>query len=413
MTILSILIIFIGCSNSDSSSSSGSSGGSTTTSTGTTKTKPTIKFYGKVIEYTSGPMMTDALVEAVKDDYIVDAIQVDWSNQDKVIRTGIASGEPCDVYNYTPSGMVNFKDMALDLKPYLDADPTWKSQFSEAALAAGTYDGKVLNVPWEQNFPTVLANKTKFDELGIKIPNTWTMEEFLRVCDQIKDAGYYPFANAMDLGRASWLYRNAIMSVVVSEGKYDDYIEGTLPLDGPESRKALEAVASLYNNDYMYPGAGAVTVKNDEVKAGFYQGKVLMMTEIAAGAKNTAKDAGFEVATAPWPSAGSVSAGHGVYNGFFIPLNAPNLEAAVEVLKVFTSASIQAIHGEQGYIPANIHVEISDPFVQEIMDQGATVQSGTYPYSIKQIDYYSNMLMPDLILNGGVGQVLTNLEKLK
>jgi len=367
--------------------------------------KPVVKFYGKVIEYTSGPMMTDALTEMLKDQYVIDAIQVDWANQDTVIRTGIASGDPCDIYNYTPQGMVNFVDMAVDLKPYLDADPEWAATIPQGALDAATYDGKIFNVPWEQNFPVVLANKTILDELGIVVPDAWTIEEFLVVCEKIKAAGYYPFTNASDLGRASWLYRNAMLSVVTSEGLAEEYAAGNVSLAGEESRKALEAVKSLYDNDYMYPGAGAVTVKNDECKAGFYQGEVLMMPEIAAGAKNTASGADFEVVTVPWPSAGEVPAINGVYNGFFIPLNVKDVDVAIDVLKAFTSAEIQAIHAAEGYIPSNNTVVVDDPFVKEILKSAATIGTD-YPFTIEQIDYYRNGYLPELILGGGVEAVL-------
>jgi ABC-type glycerol-3-phosphate transport system substrate-binding protein len=384
----------------------------TTKDTLTETAKPLVKVYGKVIEYTSGPMMTDALTEMLKDKYVIDAIQVDWANQDTVIRTGIASGDPCDLYNYTPSGMVNFLDMSIDLKPYLDADPEWKAQFSDTALAAGTYDGKILNVPWEQNFPIILANKTVLDELGIVIPDKWTFEEFSVVADKIKAAGYYPLANASDQGRATWIYRNAMLSEVVSEGKGDEFAAGTLSITGDEALKALEAVKSLYDNDYMYPGQGAVTVKNDECKVGFYQGDALMMSEIAAGAKNTAGEADFEVVTVPWPSSGSVEAINGVYNGFFIPMNVKDVDVAVDVLKAFTSTEIQTIHGAEGYIPANVNVEITDPFVNEVLSRSTAI-AADYPYTIEEWDYLRNGLLPDLILNGGVDTVIEQLKALE
>ncbi|MFV0342537.1 MAG: ABC transporter substrate-binding protein [Anaerocolumna sp.] len=375
--------------------------------------KPTIKVYGKVIEYTSGPMMTDALTEKLKDKYNIEAIQVDWANQDTVIRTGIASGEPCDIYNYEPGRMFNFADMAVDLKPYLDADPEWKAQFNESALEAGTIDGKILNVPWESNFSTILANKTKLDELGITIPESWTMDEFLEVCKSIKDSGAFPFANATDLGRAGWLYRNAMLSVVVGEGRYEDYIKGQVPLNESESKIALEATKILYDKGYMYPGEGAVTVKNDEIKAAFYQGDLLIMPEIAAGAKVTAAAADFEVVTVPWPAAGNTPAIHGVYNGFFIPKNCADIDAAVEVLKVLTSPEIQKIHADEGYIPANVKVEVTEPFVKTVVAQSKDLYSPEDPASVEMTDYRANYLLPELILGGSVDEVADKLESLR
>ena len=76
-------------------------------STGLAEEKTKIKFYGECIEYTSGPKMVDALIEKLGDTYNIERIQIDWSNLDKVIRTGIASGDPCDLYNNYNFSMPN------------------------------------------------------------------------------------------------------------------------------------------------------------------------------------------------------------------------------------------------------------------------------------------------------------------
>lgn len=377
--------------------------------------KVNIKFYGKVIEYTSGPKMTDALEEKLKDQYNIESIQVDWANQDKVIRTGIASGEPCDIYNFPPNEMSKFKDMAADLTPYLDADPEWKAQFEESALASGTIDGKILSIPWESNFTVVLANKKLLDDAGIEVPQSWNYEEFKQACGKIQESGVFPFANANDLGRSSWLYRNGILSETLSAGTYEDFTKGALPLNGPEVKKTLEDIQSLFDDGYMYPGEGAVTVKNDEIKAAFSQGKVAMMGEIAAGAKATAEEfqkSGIDVVIVPWPKVGEQDAINGGNNGFFIPKNCKDIDAAVAVLKAYTSTDIQAIHAADGYIPANKDVEITDDFVKSIVAQAAFLHSED-PASTLMSDYRSNNLIADLILNGGVDTVMENLEEIR
>lgn len=375
----------------------------------------TVKVYGKVVEYTSGPVMMDALTKAEAGKYNIDAIQVDWANLDKVIRTGIASGDPCDIYNYAPTSCVtNFSDMAVDLKPYLDADPEWKAQFRDEDLAAGTTaDGRIIDVPWESNFSVILANKTKLDEMGITIPASWTYDDFVKVCQKIKDAGLFPFANATDLNRADWIFRNAMLSEVCTAGKYEDFTAGKVSYKGDEAKRALENTKMLYDKGYMYPGDGAVTAKGDEIKAAFYQGKLLMMPEIAAGAKVTAADADFEVVAIPWPSSNTTPAILGGLNGFFIPQNCKDVDAAVDVLKVLTSSDIMKIHAEQGYIPVNTQVEVTDPFVKSVIAQAATLKAPEDPATPEMNDYKANQLMPDLILNGGVATAQDALESLR
>lgn len=371
--------------------------------------KVTIRFYGKCIEYTSGPKMTDALEDALKDKYNIESIQIDWTNLDAVIRTGIASNDPCDVYNYDAPSMENFAEMAVDLTPYLEADPDFKACFTQAALDACTIDGKIVCLPWETNFPVILGNKEALEAAGVEIPKAWTMDEFMVACEKIRATGAYPFTNATDLNRGSWLYRNAILSEAASSGKAEEWAAGTLGFDSEESRSALEKVKALYDYDYMYPGEGAVTVKNDECKAAFYQGKVLMIPEIAAGAKQTALGVtGFTPVLVPWPSAGEIGVINGVYNCLFIPKNSKNIDAAVEVMKTFLGADIQKIHAEEGYIPANVHVEITDEFVNDVIAQAGTIGEEILATSPLH-DYWANNLTADLVLNGGVDTVIANL----
>lgn len=397
------------------STAAGSSAASSAAASTTSGDVKNIKFYGKVVEYTSGPKMTDALIAKEKGKYNIDAIQVDWANLDKVIRTGIASGDPCDIYNYSPqSTIANFSDMAVDLKPYLDKDPDWKAQFSDKDLAAcTTEDGRIICVPWESNFSVILANKDKLDELGITIPDSWTYADFLPVCQKIKDAGYFPFANASDLNRADWIFRNAMLSEVCTAGTYDDFTKGKVSYKGTEATNALKNTKELYDKGYMYPGDGAVTAKGDEVKAAFYQGKLLMMPEIAAGAKVTASQADFNVVAIPWPSSNKEAAILGGLNGFFIPQNCKDVDAAVDVLKAYTNADIMKIHAEEGYIPVNTQVEVTDPFVKTVMAQAATLKSPEDPATAEMNDYKANKLMPDLILNGGVDTAEEQLETLR
>ncbi len=384
----------------------------TTTDTMSSGEKANIKFYGKVIEYTSGPMMTDALEAKLAETHEIESIQVDWANLETVIRTGIASNEPADIYNCSDQQLGNFQDMAVDLTPYLEADPEFKAYFSESALESVTFDGKILGLPWETNFQTILGNKEAIEAAGVEIPEAWTMEEFMEACQKIQDAGKFPFANATDLNRAYWIFDNAYRSEVNAAGMQEEYTAGTLSYDSDPARAALESVKGLYDNGYMYPGEGAVTVKNDEVKAAFYQGDVLMFTEIAAGAKQTALAAeGFTPVPIPWPSSSEVDATNGVMNVLFIPQNSENIEAAVQVIKAYLAPDIQSIHAEEGYIPANVAVEITDTFVNGIVAQTATkFATPTYPSPV--FDYLNNNMTADLVLNGGVETVVTNVTNI-
>lgn len=369
--------------------------------------KPTIKFYGKCIEYTSGPMMTDALEEKLADKYNIESIQIDWSNLDSVVRTGIASNDPCDIYNYAMPA--NIADMAVDLTPYLDADPEFKSWFSDAELSLGTVDGRLVSLMWETNFPVMIGNKTALEAAGVTIPDAWTMDEFKEACQKVSDTGVFPLGHATDLNRAYWIWYNAMLSITHSNGTYDAWMAGDLSYESDDCKAAMEATKSLYDLNYMYPGEGAVTAKSDEIRAAFYQGKCLMMTETAAQAASVAAEADFDVVIIPWPAAGEQNAISCGGNMFFIPKNCSNEEAAVEVLKTFLSPEIQAIHAEQGYIPANVKVESDNVIVKGVLAQAPFFSVGPTP-DAATFDYMANNLIADLVLNGGVDFAAANLQ---
>lgn len=372
-----------------------------------------IRFYGRVLEYTSSERMMDKLQEKFRNKYTIESLPVEWQNQEKIVRREIISGNPCDIYNFEMNRIVLLEDMAVDLKPYLDADPDWRAQFRPSALEEACVNGRILAVPWESNFPVILANKELLNRAEVSIPDSWNYEEFESACEKIKRLGVYPFSNAGDMGHGGWLYRNGMLSASLSNGTYERYTKGSLPLDGKESRETLQAIQSLYDKGYMYPGEQAVTARVDEIKAGFMKGETAMITEIGTGAQATAREAkkrGIETVVVPWPRIGDTDANHSGDNALFIPKNSKNVEAAIEIIKEYTSVEIQSIHLEDGYIPANRNVEVTDPFVKSVIAQTAHLYAEDPP-SVDMTEYRGYHLIPDLILGQGAEEVMEKLEQ--
>lgn len=376
-----------------------------------------IKFYGKIVEYTSGEPICAALTEALKDQYNVECLQVDWGNLDQVIRTGIASGEPCDIYNYWPQYMRPYVEdgMALDLTPYLDANNgEWRSWFSENLLSIAEYDGKVYNIPITSNFTTILANKTLFEAAGITVPDHWTWDEFTAVCQQFKDYGVFPFANPTDNQKQDWLFSNGVLSLGKDQGKLEDLAAGNVACTDDLFKTALENTKALYDNDYMYPGEGAVSLTTDESRAAFYQGKVAFVAEVAAGCLSVVEQAPFDVVVIEWPSMGSQSVTMGGCDGLFIPSNVADPDAAAAVLMEYTRAAIQQINVDNGYAIAINTVNVTDPALQGVMAASENV----YPYEFKSLspeltDYVISQMLAELVLGEGTDVCMEAMESLR
>ncbi|HZK70540.1 MAG TPA: extracellular solute-binding protein [Clostridia bacterium] len=395
-------------------STSGTTATATAPATAATATVPAekikLKFYGKIVEYTSGEAMCKALQDKFKDKYEIEMIQVDWGNLEKVVRTGIASGDPADVYQWWPTQLKKFIDsqMCLDLTPYLEADSgAWKNTFVPSALDSGKYDGKYYGLPEDSNFAIMYANADLFEKAGVAIPSVWTWDEFVQASKAIKEkAEVFPFVVSSESNLIAWLPRFGMASTSMKAGiKSEDLSTGKVDFTAAYFTDVLKNLKDYNAAQYLYPGKGSITQKRDEAKAAFIQGKVAILAEVSSFAAVIAKDATFKLTAIPWPSMGNKSnAENGDkadFDGLFVPANAAHPDASVELLKAFYSPEIMKIHADNGYAPCVKGVEISNPVIKALVDISGGMSSTTGdPINInaKMNDYFSKMLMADLCL---------------
>ena len=370
-----------------------------------------LRFYGKIVEYTSGEAMCKALQDKFKDKYEIETIQVDWGNLEKIVRTGIASGAPADVYQWWPTQLRRFVDskMCLDLTPYLEADGgAWKNTFISSALDSGKYDGKYYGLPEDSNFAIMYANADLFDKAGVAIPSVWTWDEFVQASKAIKEkAGVFPFVVSSEANLIAWLPRFGMVSASIKAGvNAEDLSTGKVDFTAPYFTDVLKKLKSYNAAQYLYPGEGSITQNRDEAKAAFIQGKVAILAEVSSFAAEIAKEAKFKLTALPWPSMGYKSnAQNGDksdFDGLFVPANAAYPDASVELLKAFYSPEIMKIHADNGYVPCIQGVQISDHVIKSLVDiSGGMSSTPGDPINInaKVNDYFSNMLMAELCLS--------------
>jgi ABC-type glycerol-3-phosphate transport system substrate-binding protein len=422
LLILLCLVVVTACSGTNDATEEETSQAETenaaTESTETNQEKSKIVFYGKIVEYSSGEPMVTALQEELKDKYDIEGVQVDWANLEKVIKTGIASGAPADVYQYWPMYMNTFVDaqQALDLTPYLEANGgEWKKTFNPGLLELGNFNGKYYNVPLNSNFSVIYANADLFEQAGVEIPSKWSWEQFMNVSKTIEEkTDAFPFAIASEPTVQTWLARNGILSIGKSENKIDALANGEIPTTDPLFATVLTNIKALYDSKYWYPGEGALTVSRDEVKAAFYQGKVAMLAEVSANAKSIVEGAPFQVVPIMWPAMGAETAFLGGADGLFIPANAKDKDASVEVLKVYLGEKIQTIHADAGFAIANVNVKVSDPVISSLSEMNNYIISKEFfNISPKMKDYADKQLIAEFILGKSLDEVLGELEKIR
>lgn len=100
-------------------------------------------------------------------------------------------GEASDVFAVNPDGDFGSEIATGALMELNDCEEILDN-FSEDALGAGTRDGKIYAVVQTTNPLAIYYNKAIFEEYGLEVPTT--VEEFMNVCETLKENGVTPMA---------------------------------------------------------------------------------------------------------------------------------------------------------------------------------------------------------------------------
>ncbi|MGH2119243.1 extracellular solute-binding protein, partial [Aerococcus sp. L_32] len=148
-----------------------------------------------VIEFFNQKKEMEGTIEEIIQDFEklhpdIDVQMTSVPDAGTVIKTRMLSGDVPDVINLYPQN-IDFQEWAnagffydMTGQDYLD---NLKNQYADKYAI----NGKVYNVPLTANVSGIYYNKTKFEALGLKAPETW--DEFVQLVDEIKAAGETPF----------------------------------------------------------------------------------------------------------------------------------------------------------------------------------------------------------------------------
>ena len=262
--------------------------------------KITIEYFNQKTE------MTDTLQEMVKDfekeNPKIHVKMTSVPSAGTVLKTRMLAGDAPDVINIYPQN-VDFKEWAkagyfenMTGKSYLK---NIKNHYEKNYAV----NGKIYSVPLSANVSGIYFNKTKFEELGLKVPETW--DEFETLVKQIKADGETPFALA---GSEGWTlngyHQLAYISVTGSGDKANDYLRfspvNSISTDDKEVKnvlKRLDLLAEKGNQQTNWEGASY----NDSVVA-FATEKALMLpggSWVLAAIKQ--QDPKFDISTFAFP----------------------------------------------------------------------------------------------------------------
>lgn len=158
-------------------------------------------------------------------------------------------------------------------------------------------DGTPFAIPFAAVSHGIYYNKDIFSELNLSAPKDWN--DFLMICEKIKEAGYIPVANSLgdEWDIAEVVFMNIAPNFI---GGYEGrlaYDKGEKEFNGPEVVALFEAMASL--KPYLPAGFEALTYNDSN--ALFATGRAAMYFD-GSWSIGTFKDVDFEWDILPPPA---------------------------------------------------------------------------------------------------------------
>mgnify|MGYP001476118646 CR=1 FL=1 len=334
---------------------------------------------------------------------------------EQLIKTAYTAGQQLDLVEFWPNQMQTFvnADMALDLTPYLEEDPIWKNSFVDGVLEAGKYNGNIYNVAEAIVYPLLIVNEDLLTDAGVNIKEDWTWEEFVEACNKIQ-TNTDAFPIGVQVQHTNWLVRCAFEQIWNNNEEYEAFVRGEISFtEEPRIKEMMVKIAQLYEEEYCYPGEGAISLTADEKIAGFAAGEIAMIAEVNANTLNALKNSGVEnIKIIGWPTMSEeMNYINGGFQGYFIPSHVKNPDLAVGIMKLLFSQQVMNYNADAGIVPT-VPVNSSNEYLKELSKDADRIgPAEVLALSPEISDYVQNQLMANYLLNGEVA--LEDLENLR
>ena len=148
--------------------------------------------------------------------------------------------------------------------------PDYASNMKDAMMGPSPVDGKNYSVPVNGYWEGLFVNKTVIEAAGVKIPDaTTTWDEFLEICQKIKDAGFTPIATSLATVPHYW-FEYSIFNYS-EPNKHNVLAKEVSDKQGEAWFNGLSDIKTLYEKGY-FPDNTLTGTDDDTVQA-FIEGK--------------------------------------------------------------------------------------------------------------------------------------------
>ena len=284
------------------------------------------------------------------------------------LTTMMASDSEPDIIFTWPLGYLeNFVngDKVVSIQKYLDEDEDWKNSFNGGILDPLTYDGEVYAIPTQQSTAIMYYNKAIFDKYGLEVPTTY--DEYVQVCDTLKENGVTPVALASTADDA-WLVSQYIQQL--SDGiKGEDLFNSIKGGTGKWNDEGMVEAGKLFQEEVNkgYFEDGFTGVSREEAQLQFANGQTAMYFngcwEISNLDKKENAAEAENISCFLMPAVNEEYAGvevGSVDTSYAITKNCKNVDAAVALLKYMTNEeSTSSLLYDYGRFPST-NIDIDD-----------------------------------------------------
>ena len=284
------------------------------------------------------------------------------------LTTMMASDSEPDIIFTWPLGYLeNFVngDKVVSIQKYLDEDEDWKNSFNGGILDPLTYDGEVYAIPTQQSTAIMYYNKAIFDKYGLEVPTTY--DEYVQICDTLKENGVTPVALASTADDA-WLVSQYIQQLsdgIKGEDLFNSLKDGTGKWNDEGMVEAGKLFQEEVNKGYFEDGFTGVS--REEAQLQFANGQTAMYFngcwEISNLDKKENAAEAENISCFLMPAVNEEYAGvevGSVDTSYAITKNCKNVDAAVALLKYMTNEeSTSSLLYDYGRFPST-NIDIDD-----------------------------------------------------
>lgn len=246
------------------------------------------------------------VIQAAADEYYAETgikVNIEWKGRDMKTLIGVAmdAGENIDIFEDDYMRMIqNNQKYLLNLSEqpfYAEYSSHVMPIILQTALSEGWGNGSLWCFPYQPYTTGVWYNKAMFEKAGItSVPQTW--DEFLVVCQKLRDSGVNPLTCNSDTVTLLYGYQ---LARYIGQDAVTDCLNNVKWTEIPEAKKAAEDLYGLFKAGYFSPYAPA-NYPDGQNEIGFDESCMILNASWIPNEINQGTGASIDWGFFPWPS---------------------------------------------------------------------------------------------------------------